>query len=197
MTTSPDGRLARGELRKLLLLDAAVKVVADGGSGALTHRAVASDAGVSLASVTYHFPSIGDLREAMFDHAGSRVGLAFRDLIETAGTRAEDVPELTAAFSVSLVTERRVDTTAVFEMIVAAGHDASLRPLVRFFNDRLAELLGPYVGERFTALTVAAAIQGLILGYLAQTDVEDAQALHDGITDLVRRYRDDDAIPTP
>ncbi len=189
MSANADGRLARGELRKTLLLDAAVRVVAERGSGALTHRAAATEAGVSVASVTYHFPSIGDLHEAMFDHAGSRIGLAFRDVIEAASARADDVPEISASFVAHLVTERRADTTAVLEMIIAAGHDPSLRPLVRFFNDRLADILGTYIGSRFGAITVAAAIQGLVLGYVAQSDIDDPQALHDAVVDLVRRYR--------
>ena len=187
MTT--DGRLARGESRKNLLLDAAVNVVAERGSGALTHRAAAAAAGVSVASVTYHFPSIADLRQAMFDHAGSRIGLAFRSAIEAASSDVADIPEIAAAFSASLVGERRVDTTAVFEMIIAAGHDPSLRPLVQFFNDRLADLLAPYTGNRFSALTIAAAIQGLILTDLARSDSEEAHGLHIAVADLIRRFR--------
>jgi DNA-binding transcriptional regulator YbjK len=189
MMANTDGRLARGELRRTLLLDAAVTVVAEHGYAALTHRAAAAEAGVSVASVTYHFPSIGDLREAMFQHAGSRIGLAFRDVIQAASARAEDVPEITGSFSAQLVAEQRVDTTAVFEMIIAAGHDPALRPLVRFFNDRLAELLDPYIGSQPGAHTVAAAIQGLILSFIAQPDIEATQGLYDAVVDLVRRYR--------
>lgn len=189
MGATSDGRLARGEQRKTLVLDAALQVVAESGCGALTHRAAAAGAGVSVASVTYHFPSIGDLRQAMFEHAGSRVGLAFRAIIEADGARTGDVPEICGTFAASLVTERRVDTSAVLEMILAAGHDPSLRPLVTFFNDRLGELLTPYTGGRFRALTVAAAIQGLVLGHLTQSDAHTAPALHDSVADLVRRYR--------
>lgn len=189
MSTTSDGRLARGVQRKALVLDAAVQVVAESGSGALTHRAAAARAGVSVASVTYHFPSIGELRRAMFDHAGSRVGLAFRAIIEAGGSRTGDVPEICGTFAASLVIERRVETLAVLEMILAAGHDPSLRPLVTFFNDRLGELLTPYTGGRFRALAVAAAIQGLVLVHLAQSDAGTAGGLHDCVVDLVRRYR--------
>jgi len=189
MSDTSDGRLVRGEQRRTLVLDAAVKVVAESGSGALTHRAAAAGAGVSVASVTYHFPSIGDLRQAMFEHAGSRVGLAFRAIIEAGGSLTDDVPEICGTFAASLVTERRVDTSAVLEMILAAGHDPCLRPLVTFFNDRLGDLLTPYAGGRLRALTVAAAIQGLVLVHLSQADVETALEVHDSVVDLVRRYR--------
>lgn len=50
-----DGRLSRGTTRDAL--DAAVRIVAEFGANALTHRAVAKSAQVSFASVTYHFPA--------------------------------------------------------------------------------------------------------------------------------------------
>jgi hypothetical protein len=82
-------------------------------------------------------------------------------------------------------------------MILAAGHDPSLRPLVTFFNDRLSELLTPYTGGRLRALTVAAAIQGLVLVHLAQSDADTAQEVHNSVVDLVRRYRAAHDAETP
>lgn len=184
--SKPDGRLARGEERKQRLLESAVAVVAERGSGALTHRAVASHAGVSVASVTYHFPSIDDLRTAMFDHAGSVVGLAFRELVTHA--ERDSVPDLAADYAVTLVRDHRTHTVAVFEMILAAAHDPSLRPLVRFFNDRLAELLTEYVGDPTDAVAAASSIQGVLLSYCAQ-GTDDAEGLRRAIADLVRRFR--------
>lgn len=184
--TKPDGRLARGEERKQRLLDSAVAVVAEGGSGSLTHRAVASDAGVSVASVTYHFPSIEDLRMAMFDHAGSVVGLAFRAIVSNAAR--ESIPDLAADYAVTLVRDHRTETVAVFEMIVAAAHDPSLRLLARFFNDRLAELLSDYIGSRSDAAVASTAIQGVLLSYCAH-GMDEHEALRAAIADLVHRFR--------
>lgn len=193
MAETKDGRLARGEERRLRLLDSAVSVVGISGSAALTHRAVAAGAGVSVASVTYHFPSIGDLRTATFRHAGSRVGLAFRDIVDSVAD--EEVPEIAAEYAVALAGARRSETVAVFDMIVAATHDDSLRPLVRFFNERLAALLLAYTGDRFRALVAASAIQGLVLGYVSQDEVDDPRALHDAVAGLVRRYGAEIAEP--
>lgn len=185
---STDGRLARGEQRKNLILDAAIAVVADSGSGALTHRAAATQAQVSLASVTYHFPSIDELRLAMFDHAGSRIGMTFRSAVENLGENTEDIPELCANYVLELITSQRTDTVAVFEMIVAAFHDEALRPLARFFNERLTDLLELYVKERKNALAVASAIQGIILSALAENNMETDSAIADSIIELIRRY---------
>ncbi len=187
-----DGRLLRGRARRDVLLDAAVAVIASEGASQLTHRAVAAEAGVSLASVTYHLPRIGDLHRAAFGHAGSRIGLAFRAIINARGNRPDDIPELTADYVATLVRDRREDTVAVFEMILAARHNELLRPVVRQLNGHLADLLTPYVGDRRTGLTVGASIQGLVLSHLAQPQATGAKALRDAVADLVRRFKKSD-----
>jgi DNA-binding transcriptional regulator YbjK len=181
-----DGRRARGAARRALLLDAAVRVVGKRGFAALTHRAVADEAHVSLASTTHHFPSIGDLRRAMFGHAGSGIGLELAGLVAAAAHDTEAVPAICADFAARLVSERRVETAAVFEMIVAAGHDAELRPVARFFQDRLTDLFMPYVGEPVAARAIGAAVQGLLLTAVASGE---HAALRGSVEDLIRRYR--------
>ncbi|MGJ7499386.1 TetR/AcrR family transcriptional regulator [Variovorax sp. ZT5P49] len=182
-----DGRFARGEARRLLLLDAAVRVIAREGTGSLTHRAAAAQADVSLASATYHFPNIEEFRRAVFDHAGSRIGLAFRAVLEAGDVQLADIPRVVAEFSASLTTVRREDTVAIFEMIVATVHRPELRSVIEVLDNRLADLLAPYVGNRREALTVTAAIQGLILTALASNT--PANALRVSIEDLVCRFR--------
>jgi AcrR family transcriptional regulator len=58
---STDGRRQRGDASRRAILDAAVGVIVDDGVAAITHRAVAERAGVSLARVSYHFPKVDDL----------------------------------------------------------------------------------------------------------------------------------------
>jgi DNA-binding transcriptional regulator YbjK len=189
MQTESDGRLARGAARRNLLLDAAVRVVARTGSGSLTHRAVASEAQVSIASVTYHFPSIGELRRETLQYAGSSIGLELADLVLAATARVDDIPEICARYAVRLVVERRVETAAVFELIVAAAHDEDLRPVVAVYNGMLANLLTPYEGDQGRAQTVGAAIQGLLLVQLASAFPIDPAGLGEAVADLIRRYR--------
>lgn len=59
-----DGRRRRGEASRRQILDAAAEVIAVEGPGSITHRAVAAGAGVPLARVAYHFPTVDDLLEA-------------------------------------------------------------------------------------------------------------------------------------
>jgi DNA-binding transcriptional regulator YbjK len=187
MAISEDGRLARGAARRELLLEAAVRVVAASGSGSLTHRAVATEAQVSIASVTYHFASIGELRRETLQHAGSSIGFELVGLIQDASASVEDTPQICAAFAIRLVDERRIETAAVFELIVAAGHDEELRPVVAALNGYLADLLTPYEGDRSRALAVGAAIQGLLLVHL--TGPSPSRELGAAIADLITRYR--------
>jgi TetR/AcrR family transcriptional regulator, regulator of biofilm formation and stress response len=187
--SKPDGRLARGAARRGRLLNAAVRIVSDSGSGSLTHRAVAEEAQVSIASVTYHFPSIGDLRRETLEYAGSRVGLKLADLVSDTADRVDNIPQICADYAVHLVTEQRMDTAAVFELIVAAGHDEELRPLVAVYNGLLANLLAPYAGDRATAMTVGAAIQGLLIVQLASAFPADTAEFRAAVADLIHRYR--------
>jgi TetR/AcrR family transcriptional regulator, regulator of biofilm formation and stress response len=56
-------RQARGERRRDAILDAALRVIADDGVSAVTHRAVAAEARVPLSSTTYYFESLDELLE--------------------------------------------------------------------------------------------------------------------------------------
>jgi DNA-binding transcriptional regulator YbjK len=183
-----DGRLERGRVRRELLLTNAVALIASRGSRQLTQRATATESGVSLASVTYHFPSIDDLRLAAFNHAGARVGLAFRSLIEAQETQIDRVPEVTAQYVAMLVDDRSTDTLAVLELILAAVHDENLRPIVRELDGHLADLLTAYTGERDLALVLAASIQGLILDHFARSPESSSARLRTSIVDLIRRF---------
>jgi DNA-binding transcriptional regulator YbjK len=61
-----DGRRPRGERRRQAILDATLTLVGRSGAGAVTHRAVAEEAGVPLAATTYYFTSKDELvREAL------------------------------------------------------------------------------------------------------------------------------------
>jgi TetR/AcrR family transcriptional regulator, regulator of biofilm formation and stress response len=172
-----------------VLLDAAVRVVARSGSGSLTHRAVASEAQVSVASVTYHFASISELRRETLQYAGSLIGLELAELVHAAASHADDVPEICAQYAVRLVVERRVETAAVFELIIAAAHDDDLRPVVAVYQGMLANLLAAYVGSQDRAFTVGAAIQGLLLVQLASAFPVNAAGFREAVADLIRRHR--------
>lgn len=72
--TLPRARLSqeRSRQRREALLDAAIRVFAEGGIRAVTHRAVAAEADLPLAATTYYFSSIDELvREALRHHVAN------------------------------------------------------------------------------------------------------------------------------
>jgi TetR/AcrR family transcriptional regulator, regulator of biofilm formation and stress response len=63
MTQAEPTRQARGERRRRAILQAALRVISEHGVDAVSHRAVAEEAGVPLASTTYYFESLDELLE--------------------------------------------------------------------------------------------------------------------------------------
>jgi DNA-binding transcriptional regulator YbjK len=74
------------EGRRALILEATLRLIAEGGVDSVTHRRVAKAAGVSLSATTYYFDSREHLLREAFRHwierakaQQSRLGEAFRD----------------------------------------------------------------------------------------------------------------------
>lgn len=183
----------RGAARRAELLDAAISVVAIGGSGALTHRAVASTAEVSLASVTYHFSSIEDLRRSTFEQALEVLDGELARAAENGGS-LERMPRVFADYVASLLTGHREAVVTVNEMIVAASHDDHLRPTFHAYQQHLAELLDPCVGGHEAGLMVAAALQGLLLSAPTYGDGKpvsrsETARWRAAVVDLIERVR--------
>jgi AcrR family transcriptional regulator len=70
---SQDGRLARGDATRALLLNSAREVLRDHGYTATTMRAVAERAGTRLSQVHYHFGSKRGLLIAVLEHENAEL----------------------------------------------------------------------------------------------------------------------------
>ena len=68
----PLGRSARAARRREALLEATLRIVADTGADAVTHRRVAEVAQLPLASTTYYFDSKEELLTAALELAAER-----------------------------------------------------------------------------------------------------------------------------
>lgn len=185
---------ARGAARRGDLLDAAMSVVAAGGSSTLTHRALAAVAQVSLASITYHFSSIDELRRLTFERALAVLEDELTRAVHTHGGTTERMPRVFAEYVVALLTRHRAAVVTVNEMIVAASHDTHLAPIFHAYQEHLAELLAPCVGGRQAGLMAAAALQGLLLSAVTDDDETspaggDAPRWRAAVVDLITRLR--------
>jgi DNA-binding transcriptional regulator YbjK len=125
-----DGRAH--EERRDVILEAAVRIIGQGGPDAITHRAVAARAGVPLGSVTYYFDSREELvREAFRFYVAS--ASRFLAALESAAAPA-DAGEL-ADFLVDVARREFMEPELVraeYEMILNAARDETL---AREFND--------------------------------------------------------------
>ena len=72
MTTSQQSKRPRGAARREALLEAVLEIVAEVGAEAVTHRRVAEQAQLPLASTTYWFDSKEDLLTAALQLAAER-----------------------------------------------------------------------------------------------------------------------------
>lgn len=129
-STRPVRRRPRGERRRREILRAALRVVRERGTAAVTHRAVAEAAGVPPATTTYYFDSIDDLLE-------QALALFVEEEVERLGRLAEGLRgsaasahAISEAFAEELLRgERSGDNVAQFELYLEAARRPSLRPV--------------------------------------------------------------------
>ena len=93
--TQPGVR-ARGAARRRAIVEAALALLGRGGSGAVTHRAVANEAGVPLAATTYYFATKSELVLDAFALAMTEDVTALGAAEPLAGDDPPTVPQVAA-----------------------------------------------------------------------------------------------------
>jgi TetR/AcrR family transcriptional regulator, regulator of biofilm formation and stress response len=126
MTRAEPTRQARGERRRRAILQAALRVISEHGVDGVSHRAVAEEAAVPLASTTYYFESLDDLLEGALrlfvDEEAARLS-ALTERLE-----GQDLPpvEIARLFRAELEPD-----VAQFELYVEAARRPRLREVAR------------------------------------------------------------------
>ena len=168
--------MPRGTARRDAILRAAVALIGEQGPDALTHRAVAERAGVSLSATTYWFSSKEEIfREAVALAAGEEVERLEGLVLDLAPRNLEPAVwarELSAALAAD-VQQNPARPVAMYEFVLEASRQPELRDeVVRWETAhlRLAEAglraLGSADPET-DAHIVVAVVSGLMLGLLA------------------------------
>ncbi len=135
-----DGRRARGEARRAQLIHAALAVIERDGLAGLTHRAVAEEAGVPLASAGYHFSGIDDL-------AMTAIAQATDDLVETLRAQPSDTSLTHLAQLLADEAENRPGLFIVgYELYLLAVRRPELVPEATAWLDTLADHFAPSLG---------------------------------------------------
>lgn len=198
-----DGRLERGVTTRERILDAAIDLIATGGQSAATQRNVAEEAGVSLASITYHFPSAKELLVAAMRRAA---GIAIARLQENENrllAGESTLEEITVEYIESHRSGEFAAGIVAMELSMAAVRDPELRDSGEANIEALRSLYEPLVTAPGMGEAAAAAFTGLLfleLGSNREPGSEDTRrrvrtmidvfGLQDG---LERRRRSGDA----
>jgi DNA-binding transcriptional regulator YbjK len=180
------------------LLDATLRLLGRGGLAAVTHRAVAVEAGVSLGVVTYRYPTIDLLLASALEHLCEVDLEDLTALADELQTRAFDPEAWAAAFAKTIagnIRKEREREIAGFELMLAGARHAPLRRACRKTDEayrRLAELVLRAAGSRDPerhARILVAAILGLELKHLSDPrphfEDELAAALRELVSGLV------------
>jgi DNA-binding transcriptional regulator YbjK len=140
----------RGAARREALLEATLRIVADTGADAVTHRRVAEVAQLPLASTTYYFESKDQLLTAALEVAAERDMARLHELAEQRRKLPAD-----AGHAVALVLdtagELSDDEQAAGRRSLLAGYtlllEAARRPALRELTRRWTEAYMTTVGE--------------------------------------------------
>ena len=178
--------------RREQILEAALRVIGRSGREAVTHRAVAEEAGVPLGSTTYYFDSRDDLLAEALEHVAAE---AVRRYARLAGElrSVSSAEELADGLLSELIAaaENRTAYIAEYELWLEAGRRPELREAAQSWCD--AEQLAvagamESLGSREPAIDaslVVAAIDGLGERLLGR-DEDPAKAAKELRPELIR-----------
>ena len=153
-----DGRVERGRRRRALLLAAALRVVERDGVAAVTHRAVAKEAGLAATAGTYYFATVDELLVAVITAGAHRFADSVRALLP-----AEPSIRDFAALAAGYLAEHRGRTIAEYELYLLAARRPELRPAARLWLSAARELLARWSTDEATLRAALAACDGLLL----------------------------------
>jgi TetR/AcrR family transcriptional regulator, regulator of biofilm formation and stress response len=128
----------RNEERRRQILEAAVRIIGRDGPSAVTHRAVAAEAGVPLAATTYYFSSKGQLFKEALTLSVQADLAELEALVETLPPGLDDVGRFAqeiAGFLVSQLRRRRTTVVAQYELVLEAAREPALRETARRSTD--------------------------------------------------------------
>ena len=181
----------RSRQRRDELLTAAIALFSEGGSRAVTHRAVAARAGLPSATTTYYFESIEELiREAL----GAHVAQWIRDLdaLASGGSQRPLDLDRTSDFISAVFASRDAEDAAIeLSIFLAAAREPALRDLAASVVESLEGLVTSLLQRAGVteAKEVAGSVAALIGGTALNRQVSSASA-EDEARALTRAIRD-------
>lgn len=186
----------KGERRRYALVSAAAELLCEGGFEAVRHRAVASRAGLPLASTTYYFSSLDDLVENAVEFIGRSEAAQLRSRVDDLPRRRRGA-EATADVLVDLLIGDSADEPVSehlisrYERYIACARQPALRGIQRrLLQQRVGavveaiERCGRYVRmDLLTALVCA--VDGAVVSALVGDGDGPREAARTTLLDLL------------
>jgi DNA-binding transcriptional regulator YbjK len=179
VTTSPESKRPRGAARREALLEAVLEIVAEVGAEAVTHRRVAEQAQLPLASTTYWFDSKEDLLAAALELAAQRDVARLHELADRLRERDPVQAVLDAVLDPLDEPSRRTSLMASYALVLEAARRPAMQELARRWTDAYLETVGELLQRagsarsREDARLILSAADGLLLEQLAAGDAEN------------------------
>jgi len=175
--------------RRQAILDATLRLLRSGGPGAITHRAVAREAGVPLAATTYYFASKTELLAEALDQIAREELVRLQEMageIAALGVTGEAVVPQAAAAIAKRLSEDAGPILLQLEIYVEAARDPELQGVAKrriAAFEGLAEAAlrtGNPPDSKGAAKVFIAAVDGIMLHRLTTgepPDVDEIEAL--------------------
>ena len=183
-----DGRRARSEQTRSRLLDAAVEIIVREGAAAVTQRKVATAAGTSLASTTYHFRTAEDLVVAAFEESARRTAEQLNAMAIAVLTGEKDLIDGAMEFVARAPYDPDLPSDAIPQLVAGAAHNERLRAICDDFYAGMAATFAPLTTPPEAAPTVARAITGLLMHELARGTKRPTPQLRDDVSRLFTAF---------
>lgn len=180
--------------RRDALLRAAVELVGEAGTGAVTHRAVAARAGVPPATTSYFFTSITELLAEALRSFGAARADEINTLAEELTAAVAPPAEMADRFAAALLGGDRAEELAEIECHLHASRSSELQ-------DAVADLAAAYENMAVVVLRAVgmadperaapafkALVDGFVLAHLAHPRPDDQERLAQAIRALLIGY---------
>lgn len=148
------------EGRRRAIIAAAAELIVEQGASAITHRSVASRAGVALGSTTQYFVSLDELRELALQILAEGIDEELAQ-VEDQLLPLKGAPERCAVIIHDFLRDSR-QVRADLELMTAGMKDPRLRDLALRWTDRLTEILSRHL-DRDIALAIVLYLDGVTL----------------------------------
>lgn len=179
----------KAEIRRAQVIDAARKVLVCSGIVGLTMRRVASEAGISLGTLHYAFPSKELLLKSVIDDVSDEISALLHASITLEGGLENSIRNGIKNFWSALVFDNRDLQLMQYELSIYAIRTPGMHHLAQEQYENYCKVVAQWcqtaaalsgetcaVGFSELARMVVAGVDGLILQYLSKADVERANA---------------------